>query len=429
MPERPGRRGPIGVGIIGAGKFATMFLSQIPTSPYLRVVAIADLDPARARTACASAGWSNEAIGRTLFTGDAAEVLEHRAVHVVIEATGDACAGIAHGLAAIARAKHLVMVNVEADVLAGPALAAKARAAGTVYSMAWGDQPALVCDLVDWARTCGFTVVAAGKGTRYQPWCHQINPDTVWDHYGLSAGQAAAAGMNAKMFASFMDGTKSSIEMAAIANATGLGVPQDGLKFPACSADQLQHVLIPEADGGVLAASGMLEVVASEARGSDVELAQNLRWGVYVVIEAPNDYSAACFAQYGLDPGGGGRFAALYRPCHLIGLELGVSVARAVFEGRATGTSRHWTGDVVAVAKRDIAPGETLDGEGGYCAWGKLIPAARSRRMNAVPIGLAQNVTANAPIKAGDIICEDHISPYPPSIALETRRAMVAAGT
>ncbi len=228
------------------------------------------------------------------------------------------------------------MVNVEADVLAGPALAARARSAGVVYSMAYGDQPALVAELVDWAHATGFEVIAAGKGTKYLPDYHAVTPDDVWRHYGLDPARARAAGMNPQMFNSFLDGTKSSIEMAAIANATGLAVPSDGLLFPPCGVDDLPSILKPKADGGVLEGRGMVEVVSSLNRdGSAVE--RDLRWGVYVVIAATNDYTASCFEQYGMRTDASGRFAAMYRPYHLIGLELGVSVLSAALRGEPTG--------------------------------------------------------------------------------------------
>ena len=167
------------------------------------------------------------------LTADVDEAVGRDDVEVVIEATGDPVAGICHALKAIAAGKHLVMVNVEADVLAGPALAARASKAGVVYSLAYGDQPALIAEQVDWARACGFRVAAAGKGTKYLPEYHASTPDTVWPHYGLTPEEARAAGMNSQMFNSFVDGTKSAIEMAAVANACGLGVPEDGLGLSA----------------------------------------------------------------------------------------------------------------------------------------------------------------------------------------------------
>ncbi len=285
--------------LIGAGKFGSMFLSQVPTTPGLQVAAVADLDPERARAACRTVGWEEERIAATLFTEDVAAAVALDDAEVVIEATGNPAAGIHHARAGFAARKHVVMVNVEADALAGPLLAEEARQAGVVYSLAYGDQPALTAELVDWARSCGFRVVAAGKGTKYLPLYHGVTPDDVWGHYGLTADAARAAGMNPQMFNSFLDGTKSAIEMAAIANATGLDVPENGLLFPPCGADDLPHVLRPREHGGVLERAGMVEVVSSlERDGRPVH--RDLRWGVYVVIEAPNAYAAACFSQYGL---------------------------------------------------------------------------------------------------------------------------------
>ncbi|TQV81843.1 NAD(P)H-dependent oxidoreductase [Denitrobaculum tricleocarpae] len=403
LQDRLEKGGPVKVGLIGAGKFGTMFLNQIPTTNGLEVAAVADLDPERARTACRAAGWSVEAMETTAFLNDGADLCRRDDIEVVVEATGNPAAGIRHALTAIEAGKHIVMVNVEADVLAGPALAKRARAAGVVYSMAYGDQPALVSEMVDWARATGFKVVAAGKGTKYLPHYHQMTPGTAWPHYGLTEQEAQAAGMNPQMFNSFLDGTKSAIEMAAIANACDLAVPNDGLLFPPCGVDDLAHVLRPASEGGVLESAGTVEVVSSlERDGRPVY--RDLRWGVYVVFEAPNDYAAACFEQYGLKTDDSGRFASMYKPFHLIGLELGVSVLSAALRGEPTGQTRAFRGDAVAVAKRDLKAGEILDGEGGTTVWGKLIPAARSLSEAALPIGLAHNVPLTRDVPKGELV-------------------------
>lgn len=410
---------PVRAGVIGAGKFGAMFLAQVPSTPGLTVSAIADLSPDRARAAMRTVGWDEDRIGATALTESGADLCARDDVEVVIDATGHPEAGILHARAAITNGKHIVMVNVEADVLAGPLLAEEARAAGVVYSMAYGDQPALVAELVDWARTCGFRVVAAGKGTRYQPAYHALTPDNVWDHYGLTADQARMAGMNAQMFTSFMDGTKSAIEMAAIANACGLDAPAAGLKFPPCGVDDLAHILRPHDKGGILDHAGMVEVVASEERDGR-PVYRDLRWGVYVVVETPTPYAAACFAQYGVKTDATGRYAALYRPCHLIGLELGVSVLNAALRGEPTGQAREFRADVMAVAKRDLVPGTELDGEGGRCVWGRVAPAAASLATGALPIGLAKGVSLKTAVAAGEVLRWADIE------ADETRPAIVA---
>ncbi len=425
LKQREADAKPVRVGLIGAGKFGSMFLSQVPTSPGLIVSVIADLDPSQAMASCREVGWDEARLANTSFTDDAEAMIQGDNVDVVVEATGDPAAGIKHALLCIEHGKHVVMVNVEADVLAGPWIAMQARQAGVVYSMAYGDQPALTMEMVDRARSCGFVVVAAGKGTKYLPTYHQSTPDTVWSHYGLSAEQAAAAGMRSQMFNSFLDGTKSSIEMAAIANAADLGAPTNGLSFPACGAEELSHVLRPKSDGGQLEFSGQVEVVSSLERDGR-PVARDLRWGVYCVFEAPNDYSAACFKQYGMNTDDSGRYSAMFKPFHLIGLELNISILSAALRQQPTGAPRCFNADVVAVAKRNLNEGETLDGEGGYTVWGKLLPAKASVSSQALPIGLASNVTLTAPVKQGQIITKKDIIAETTTQAWQVRDKMLA---
>jgi predicted homoserine dehydrogenase-like protein len=413
---------PVRVGLIGAGKFGSMFLSQIRSTPGLHIAAIADLSPDRARAACRNVGWDDARIEATRFTDDAATLLAAPDIEVVVEATGHAPAGITHARRAIAEGKHIVMVNVEADVLAGPLLALEAEQAGVVYSLAYGDQPALICELVDWARACGFTVIAAGKGTKYLPEYHASTPRTVWGHYGLTPEQAKTGGMNPQMFNSFLDGTKSGIEMAAVANATGLTPPPDGLAFPPCGTHELADILRP-GNAGALHHAGQVEVISSLRRdGTPVK--NDLRWGVFVAFEAPNAYAARCFQEYGVVTDPSGRISALYRPFHLIGLELNVSVLSAALRGEATGAATGFRGDVVATAKRDLRAGEILDGEGGACVWGKLAQAADSLRMGGLPIGLANRVPLIRDVPLGQPVTWDDVRIDTTDEAYRYRRAM-----
>jgi predicted homoserine dehydrogenase-like protein len=342
-----------------------------------------------------------------------------------VEATGHAPAGIAHARQAIREGKHIVMVNVEADVLAGPLLAREAEQAGVVYSLAYGDQPALIFELVEWARACGFKVIAAGKGTKYLPEYHASTPDTVWGYYGLTPEQARTGGMNPQMFNSFLDGTKSGIEMAAVANATGLTPAPDGLAFPPCGTHELAEVLRP-GNAGVLHHEGQVEVISSLRRDGG-PVPNDLRWGVFVAFEATNDYAARCFGEYGVVTDPSGRVTALYRPFHLIGLELNISILSAALREEATGAATGFRGDVVSVAKRNLRAGEILDGEGGACVWGKLMPAADSLRLGGLPIGLAnkmpliRDIPRGAPVTWGDVRLDET------DTATRYRRAMEAA--
>ena len=413
---------PVRVGLIGAGKFGSMFLAQVPSIAGLEVALICDRDVDRAKAACRTVGWDAGRIARTQFSARGRDACIDERVEVVVEATGDPGAGIAHALAAIEARKPIVMVNVEADALAGPWLATKARAAGVIYSLAYGDQPALIAEMVDWARAAGFIVAAAGKGTKYLPGYHAVTPDGVWEHYGLTVEEARSAGMNSQMFNSFLDGTKSAIEMAAVANACDLDVPQDGLLFPPCGADALATVLRPKAIGGVLERDGMVEVVSSLERDGR-PVFRDLRWGVYAVLKAPNDYARICFKEYGLKTDASGWYAAMYKPYHLIGLELGMSVLSAALRGEPTGQASGWRGDVVSVAKRALRAGETLDGEGGYTVWGKLVPAERSLAEGALPIGLAHRVPLKRDVAAGTVVRWADVG-VPDSEAARVRREM-----
>ncbi len=398
---------PLRVGLIGAGKFGSMYLSQARRTPGMRLTAIADLDPARARTALAQVGWNEAEIATVAFGDNSAALIARSDVDIVIDATGSPAAGIAHVLACCEGGKHIVMVNVEADALAGPLLARRAREAGIVYSLAYGDQPALICEMVDWARAAGFEVIAAGKGTKYLPQYHASTPDTVWGHYGLSAEDAQLGGLNAQMFNSFLDGTKSAIEMCAVANATGLTAP-DGLAFPPCGVDDLARVLRPRQEGGTLSHRGQVEVISSLERDGR-PVFRDLRWGVYVVFAGGSPYVERCFREYGLVTDPSGRYSALYKPYHLIGLELGISVASIGLRGEATGAPIGFNADVVATAKRDLAAGEMLDGEGGFTVYGRVMPAAQSLRVGGLPLGLAhklrlrQSVPAGQPVKWSDV--------------------------
>jgi predicted homoserine dehydrogenase-like protein len=435
--ERDAARKPVTVGLIGAGKFGTMFLAQARLMQGLHVVAVADLDVARAKSQLATAGWPaaqfaagsfDEAmkLRATHVTDDADALIAHDAVEVIVEATGIPEAGIAHALGAIEHGKHVVMVNVEADALAGPLLARKAKAAGVVYSLAWGDQPALICEHVDWARACGFKVVAAGKGTRYEPHYHQSTPDTLWDILDKYLNIADRGSINPKMFNSFIDGTKSGIEMTAVCNATGLEPQDGGLRFPPASRFELADVCKPQSDGGALDKAGVTEVVSSVYRdGRDVP--HHLALGTYVVIEGETEYARRCFSEYAMLADRSGRFAALYRPIHMIGLELGISIASVALRGEPTGAATGFRSDVVATAKRNLKRGEILDGEGGFCVWGRQTPAMRSLDQGLLPLGLAQNVRLRCDVAAGEPLKWSDVEYDAKGLAVRVRREMEAA--
>jgi len=410
----------IKVGLIGAGKFGSMYLSQIPTTPGVQLVGIADLSPAGVKKNLERVGWKDEQsnakslddaikTGQTHISEDWQALVSHPAIDVIVECTGHPIAAVDHCLLAFANGKHVVNVTVEADAFCGPLLAQKAQEAGVVYSLAFGDQPALICDLVDWARTCGFPVVAAGRGHKWLPHFSESTPETVWGNYGLTPEQATRGGLNPKMFNSFLDGSKPSIESTAVANATGLSVPSNGLLYPPASVEDIPFVTRPISEGGVLEKKGMVEVISSlEANGRKIPY--DIRMGVWVTVEAETDYIKNCFEEYNAHTDPSGRYFTLYKRWHLIGLEVGMSVASVALRKEATGVAHCWNADVVATAKRDLKPGEILDGEGGYTVWGKLLPANKSLAMGGLPLGLAHDIKLIRPVKKGQSLCWDDVA-------------------
>jgi len=425
---------PIRVGLIGAGKFGSMYLSQIPRTPGVHLVAIADLSPDGARRNLARVGWKDErtratsiadalATGATHVGDDWGALVAHPAIDIVVECTGSPVAAVEHCLAAFASGKHVVNVTVEADAFCGPLLAKRAADAGVVYSLAFGDQPALICDLVDWARTCGFPVTAAGRGHKWLPHFCESTPETVWGYYGLTPEQAERGGLNPKMFNSFLDGSKPSIESTAVANATGLRVPSNGLLYPPASIEDIPFVTRPIGEGGVLERKGMVEVISSlEPNGRAIPY--DIRMGVWVTVEGETEYIRNCFEEYNAHTDPSGRYFTLYKRWHLIGLEVGVSVASVALRGEATGVAQCWNADVVATAKRDLKVGEVLDGEGGYTVWGKLLPAETSMSLGGLPLGLAHGIKVTRPVRQGQSLSWSDVAVDTTTDAYKIRREM-----
>src|SRR6188768_261973 len=434
LQQRAAEGKPIRVALIGAGKFGSMYLAQVPRTPGVHLAGIADLSPDNAKANLARVGWEagrtqaaslDQALksGITHIGEDWQALVRHPAIDVVIECTGHPIAAVEHSLAAFAHGKHVVNVTVEADAFCGPLLAKKAAEAGVIYSLAFGDQPALICDLVDWARTCGFPVVAAGRGHKWLPHFSESTPQTVWGNYGLTPEQAQRGGLNPKMFNSFLDGSKPSIECTAVANATGLTVPGNGLLYPPASVADIPFVTRPRSEGGVLERKGMVEVISSlEADGRPIPY--DIRMGVWVTVEAETEYVKNCFEEYNAHTDPGGRYFTLYKRWHLIGLEVGMSVASVALRGEATGVAQCWNADVVATAKRDLKVGEVLDGEGGYTVWGKLLPAQTSLRTGGLPLGLAHDVKVLRPVKKGQSLSWADVAMDTSTAAYKIRREM-----
>ncbi len=434
LQEREAQGKRLRVGLIGAGKFGAMYLAQVPKTPGLHLAGIADLSPQNARTNLERVGWKAErytapsldaalSSGLTHVGEDWQALVAHPAVDIIVEATGNPLAAVEHALAAFKNGKHVVMVTVEADAMCGPLLARRAQEAGVVYSLAYGDQPALICDLVDWARAAGFSVVAAGRGHKWLPHFAQSTPETVWGYYGLTPEQARIGGLNPKMFNSFLDGSKPAIESTAVCNATGLTPAPWGLKFPPASVDDIPPVMRPVSEGGHLHHKGQVEVISSLETDGRV-IPYDIRFGVWVVFEGETEYIRNCFKEYMVRTDSSGRYACLYKRWHLIGLEVGISVASVGLRREPTGCPSGFRADVVATAKRDLKPGEILDGEGGYTVVGKLMPAQASLRLGGLSLGLAHGVKLLKPVAAGQPLRWTDVAVDESSFAVKVRREM-----
>ncbi|CAN7509799.1 Gfo/Idh/MocA family oxidoreductase [Pseudarthrobacter oxydans] len=431
LTQREADGKPIRVGLIGAGRYGTMYLAQANNIPGIHVVAIADINVKRAEGAFELVGWPKDQIAPDIATAlrDRSTAIVANAnelfdvdIDIIVEATGNPIVGVKHALRAIETKKHIIMVTVEADALAGPALAKRAEAAGVVYSMAYGDQPALIMELVDWARTSGFDVVCAGKGAKFLEHYHEMNPDNVWENWEFSKELTDSGQLNPNMHTSFRDGTKAAIEMAAVANGAGL-VPSDtGLTFTPGDVEEIASICRPADVGGALAHEGTVDVMSSVNRDG-TWIPHNTQEGVFVVVKATNAYVSGCFNEYPWHPDPTGQYAALYRPYHYVGLELNVSIANAVLRGIPTGSPIGFFGDVVATAKKDLKAGEFLDGEGGYTVWGQLVSAKHSVTTGALPVALAHHVELRNDVAKGGIVrWEDVIMDDSLAQALELRR-------
>jgi predicted homoserine dehydrogenase-like protein len=427
---------PLRVGVIGAGKFGAMYIAQVPNTPGVHLVGITDLAPDNAKENLKRVGWAAERYGAatldialkdrtTHVSDDWRALVSHPAIDIVVESTGHPLAAVEHALEAFRQGKHVVMVTVEADAFCGPLLARKAAEAGVVYSLAYGDQPAIICDLVDWARAAGFPVVAAGRGHKWLPHFAQSTPETVWGYYGLTPEQARIGGLNPKMFNSFLDGSKPAIETSAVCNATGLTPAPYGLAYPPATVDDIPFVMRPKEEGGQLHHKGQVEVISSLERDGR-PIPYDIRFGVWVVFEGESEYVRRCFSEYGVKTDPSGRYACLYKRWHLIGLEVGISVASVGLRREPTGCATGWRADAVATAKRDLKAGELLDGEGGYTVVGRLMPAGDSAAQGCLPLGLAHGWKVLRPVAAGQPLKWSDVAVDANNAAIRLRREMEA---
>ena len=397
----------INIAFIGCGKFISMFLSQYNQLKKIKIDTIIDLDIERAKSNCIKSGLKKETVEKINFVNSLDNIL-NKNIDIYIEATGNPIAGTQHACKVIQAKKDIIMVNVEADVLCGKYLSDLAKENNVIYSMAYGDQPSLILEQIEWARLNGFFVTCAGKGTKYHPTFEYSTPENVWNNYGITAEEAKSARMNSKMFNSFVTGDKSSIEMAAVVNASGLKCPNNGLTYPSVGVYDIANKLIPKDKGGHIDHEGQVEVISSIDR-KKIQIENDLRWGVYIVIKAQNNYVKNCFKEYGMVTDNSGEYSAIWRPYHYVGLELAQSIYSIALDRKPTGYTKFFNADVVSVAKKDLASGEILDGEGGFASRGRLITSKNSIEGNFLPLGLSDGAKTKKSIKKDEFIKIDDV--------------------
>ena len=397
------RTEPIRVAFIGCGKFVSMFLAQYNQLEKIVIDTIIDINEDQAKKNCLNSGLTKETISNINFVNSLDQALD-RNIEIFIEATGNPIIGTVHAKKIIDKKKHIILVNVEADITCGKYLSDLAFKNNVVCSMAYGDQPSLILEQIEWARLNGFEVTCAGKGTKYHPSFEYSTPDTVWGHYGLTKERAEnESGMNPKMFNSFLCGDKSAIEMCAVSNAADLKCPDNGLTFPAIGVYDIAKTMIPKSEGGVIDYDGQVEVISSiDLDKKDVP--HDLRWGVYIVLKAQNEYVKNCFKDYGMVTDPSGNYSAIWRPYHYVGLELAQSIYSVALDNKATGFTKNYNADVAAIAKKDLKIGDKLDGEGGFCARGRLITSQKSKKENILPLGLSDNAIVKKNINKDELI-------------------------
>jgi len=391
---------PVRIGLVGAGEMGTDIVSRVAHMRGIEIGAISELNPQTAgRSVTIAYGDPDRAVatdttdalnaaiesGRIATTQRVETLLESGLIDVVVDATGIPSVGAEIGLAAMERGKHLVMMNVEADVTIGAYLRSEAERLGVIYSLGAGDEPSSCMELIEFVSAMGHRIVSAGKGKN-----NPLNFDATPDAY---TEEAVRRHMNPRMLVEFVDGSKTMVEMAAIANATGLIPDCPGMHGPACSRDELSKVLIPASAGGVLS--------SGEGR-VDYSIGKGVAPGVFVVAEMDHPRIRERMEDLKM---GEGPYFTFFRPYHLTSLEVPLTCARVVLYGKADMVPMaRPVAEVCAVAKKDMAVGETLDQIGEYCYRAWIMTVAQARSAGAIPCGLLTGAKVTAPIKKGDLI-------------------------
>lgn len=438
LAKRHAEGRPIRVGVIGTGKFGAGLVAQIAQMRGMVVSAIADVKLDHARHAYASSGVPvtaqrvaedahdiDDAIraGQPIVTEEGSLLTQADQIDVVVEATGLPEVGARMAYDAIQRRKHVVMVNVEADVTVGPILRRMADSAGVVYTLVDGDQPGCTMNMIEWARTLGFEIVAAGRGTVLYADDPAGTPETVPQRYGFSEEMMARRTINTKMYNSFRDGTKAQVEMTALANAAGLVPDVRGMHEPSVTIPEIAARFSLREEGGLLSRHGVVELANSVDTDGKTMLPNSLGMGVFAVIRTDHPFTQEDLRSYFVHSGGNGHNYLIWRPYHLVAVEAPISIAMAALYGQATGAAQPVpTAEVITVAKRDLKAGEALDGGGGYTVNGICEKATVAQEQGLLPLGLCLGAKLRQDVPQGTAISYAMVDIVEDSFVLKLRR-------
>ncbi len=438
LKEREENGNPVKVGVIGAGFFGCSAIGQVSRIPGIKVSIIADVYKDKALRAYVKfARFNSKNVvevndvdtanhyiekGTPSITTNSRVLIESN-LDVILESTGVPEVAARHAYDAINKKKNIVMATVEAECVVGPLLAKMAQEKGVVYSQAYGDQPALIAELYDWAASCGFKVIAAGEGTAARLEWRHLSPDDALKRFGFTQEEVVRLRLNPKMYNSFLDTTKCAVEMVAVCNATGLKPDVRGMHFPLGSVKDVPKLLSLKKDGGILENEGIVDVI-TRVRPNGKRIRRDIRWGVFVVVTSDSRDVRGLFKTYEAPRGGRGKNALFYRPFHWAGLEASMSLIQVALYHEPTGVPlpKAPSAEVLAAAKKTLKPGETLDGGGGHFVYGVAERADMARKEDLLPLGLAEGIHLVKEVPSDGIIRYKDVELNEDSFLLKLRR-------
>ncbi|MCD6356407.1 MAG: hypothetical protein J7L66_03885 [Anaerolineaceae bacterium] len=415
--ERENKEGSFRVGLVGAGQMGTGLISQMEKMHGMKIVAVADVVPNRAAESYQEAGinpndifWEKGNLekagelvqsGKRIASYSSDFLVNIPGLDAIVESTGIPKVGAAVCSQAIEAGKPVINMNVETDATIGYYLTKKAMEKGVVYSLVAGDEPGAIKEIYDFADALGFEIVTIGKG-KNNPLDRTATPETLKE-------RAMSKDMSVKMLCSFVDGTKTMVEMTAIGNATGFAPEVRGAYGPKCTVQDLPKMFVPKSAGGIFEHKGVVDYAVGPAPG------------VFVIITTDQPKIRKDLNYLGVS--GNGNYWSLYRPYHLANLETPITIAHVLLDGAETlNTKLVPVAETITVAKKDLKPGDTIDYLGGYTVYGLIEKVSIAKEENLVPLGISVGGKIIRPVKMGEAVSYDDIELVEDNLIVKLRR-------